>query len=399
MAKRTRWMMWTCPKCGKEKISGQLKQCPNCGANSEGKWISNPQNPTITDPTELAEAESGPNWKCGYCEALNPDGTQTCRNCGGAHEKGSTFDSGVSLGFTDERVGEVTAIHTLTPNREERVEYTTSGIPSSVDTRPSYTPPSYSGSVQNRDSPWAPRESFWERNRGIILFFIFMAIVGSVVYFLTRTQEVTATVSGFEWRRTITIQQYAWVEESNLVGCPAGSRGCDPRYEQIGSHQEEDGFNEYTTQSCDDKEVDKTCREECVSNGNGSESCDDVCEPVYENVCVEVKHKDQKYKTVPDYGYRYYFQIQRWVYSRDVRTANTDRKPLWGETNLGSVGLPEQESGRSEVYTIRYITREEEPRSYSRDVSYSEWIEYDEKATYTLVINRLNMLVEVKRVD
>lgn len=391
MAKRKVWMYWKCLTCGSGPFRGDLKHCPNCGAACTGSWYL-PEDRELVDADSLKDLGKGPNWICGSCESMNGAVAAHCTNCGAAKGAGSEFDR-VDLGYTLPGGGDIQADHTLhpvssAPTREQTAQQV--GYFTAAHDEPGGSGSKVFSTVlreqRRRSRNWRPI---------VILLAIALVIIG-LVYLATRTHETRASISSFSWSRTISIQKYDWVNRDNLTGCPAGSRNCDTRWEQVGSHQEFSHYKVYDTESCRQVPDGQTCRERCTSNGDGTADCEDICTTDYREECTTTTHRDPVYVTVPDYGNRYYYQIQEWIYSRSVTTGAADRDPFWGDPMLGSIGLPEQEAGRSERYLVHYTTIEEEPRPIDRELAYSEWVEYDGRREYILTFNSFGVLLDVQ---
>ena len=63
---------WDCDYCGADRISGEIKICPNCG-KPRGKditfYMAGPKE-YVKDPDKI---NKNPDWLCPYCNTLNPD--------------------------------------------------------------------------------------------------------------------------------------------------------------------------------------------------------------------------------------------------------------------------------------------------------------------------------------
>ena len=80
---------WDCDYCGADRISGEIKICPNCG-KPRGKdvtfYMAGPKN-YVEDPDKI---NKNPDWVCPYCQTLNPDDNKFCSACGAAREESDT---------------------------------------------------------------------------------------------------------------------------------------------------------------------------------------------------------------------------------------------------------------------------------------------------------------------
>src|SRR5258708_34283938 len=67
---------------------------------------------------------------------------------------------------------------------------------------------------------------------GIILLVIVLLTIGFLV-----KRTVTATVAGFSWKRTISLEHLVWVQENNTSSFPQGSMNQQKRRESYQSYE------------------------------------------------------------------------------------------------------------------------------------------------------------------
>lgn len=86
----TRMGRWDCTSCGTRGILGPEQACTQCGAaRPDDVRFYLPQNePAVTDPAQIAEAQAGPDWDCLHCGADNKATHKSCSQCGA--ERGSS---------------------------------------------------------------------------------------------------------------------------------------------------------------------------------------------------------------------------------------------------------------------------------------------------------------------
>ena len=202
---------WDCDYCGADRISGEIKICPNCG-KPRGKdvtfYMAGPKN-YVEDPDKI---NKNPDWVCPYCQTLNPDDNKFCSACGSAREESDTnyFES-------KEKDRE----------REEKRE---------EDRR------------KAEGTDLAARASGRSR---LPLILILLAIFGLMVFaFMPKTRKMH--VDSKTWERKVSIERYQEVRESSW-NLPDGawdvtSRVGNGYYEEI-EHQVPRYRTEYHTET------------------------------------------------------------------------------------------------------------------------------------------------------
>jgi hypothetical protein len=166
-------------------------------------------------------------------------------------------------------------------------------------------------------------------------------------------QTMPATIQFVSWQRTQSVEIYRWVDDSNQSGCPFNSRSCTNDVEKIGSHQVRTGshpVDDYSDVTVQDPDKCSTSK-----NRDGS----------FTRQCVSQSHTERRktgshpvddYKSVDDFGTVYHFQIQRWVFSRNIDTSGADLNPYWPPASaLATAPDPERFSTRSENYNVTFL--------------------------------------------
>lgn len=171
---------WRCPYCASVNRGSELA-CPGCGATRDKNvsFFLEEDAPEVTDEALLAQARSGADWLCEFCQTSNPPTRGRCGNCGA--QRGTS------------------------PSRPERDLPAASPLMS--ETRP------------------APRNR--RRGCGIVAAVLALLSLAFCVfsYFALRRTEETVTVAGFEWERGIEVEAWRAVQESAWEGeTPGGAR-------------------------------------------------------------------------------------------------------------------------------------------------------------------------------
>jgi hypothetical protein len=174
-------------------------------------------------------------------------------------------------------------------------------------------------------------------------------------FFLLRTTEATATVTGFSWERSIDIEAFKTVTEEG-PSVPANGRRLSSKNIQV-EEQVQTGTRTYV------------CGQ--VDLGNGMFEDKECQEPVYET----------RYRTETVYLY----EIDKWVHERTERAAGTDRKPYWPRANLDD---DERESDKNERY-ILLAQDDSSDKTYEVKLDEETWKRYETGEKVLLKVNAL----------
>jgi hypothetical protein len=298
---------WDCDYCGADRISGEIKICPNCG-KPRGKdvtfYMAGPKN-YVEDPDKI---NKNPDWVCPYCQTLNPDDNKFCSACGSAREESDTnyFES-------KEKDRE----------REEKRE---------EDRR------------KAEGTDLAARASGRSR---LPLILILLAIFGLMVFaFMPKTRKMH--VDSRTWERSVSIERYQEVRESswNLQdgAWDVTSRDEVYTYNHVLDHYET-RTREVSEQVLDGYDTEIEYRD--LGNGYYEEIEHQV--PRYRTEYHTETYQEPVYVDIPVFAKKYYYSIMKWLYDRDEVTSGADNEPYYAELNLPD---NERESGRSEQYWI-----------------------------------------------
>ena len=298
---------WDCDYCGADRISGEIKICPNCG-KPRGKdvtfYMAGPKN-YVEDPDKI---NKNPDWVCPYCQTLNPDDNKFCSACGSAREESDTnyFES-------KEKDRE----------REEKRE---------EDRR------------KAEGTDLAARASGRSR---LPLILILLAIFGLMVFaFMPKTRKMH--VDSKTWERKVSIERYQEVRESSW-NLPDGAWDVTSRdevytYNHVLDHYET-RTREVSEQVLDGYDTEIEYRD--LGNGYYEEIEHQV--PRYRTEYHTETYQEPVYVDIPVFAKKYYYSIMKWLYDREETTSGADSEPYYAELNLPET---ERENGRSEQYWI-----------------------------------------------
>lgn len=79
---------WTCKYCDNEH-RGDINTCPNCGhpRSSDVKFHPNPHNQYSDRQYVQDYHNSGPNWRCSYCDSMISAEKSVCPGCGHSRDQ------------------------------------------------------------------------------------------------------------------------------------------------------------------------------------------------------------------------------------------------------------------------------------------------------------------------
>ena len=298
---------WDCDYCGADRISGEIKICPNCG-KPRGKdvtfYMAGPKN-YVEDPDKI---NKNPDWVCPYCQTLNPDDNKFCSACGSAREESDTnyFESKEKDREREEK------------REEDRRKAEGTDLAARASGR-----------------CWLP------------LILILLAIFGLMVFaFMPKTRKMH--VDSKTWERKVSIERYQEVRESSW-NLPDGAWDVTSRdevytYNHVLDHYET-RTREVSEQVLDGYDTEIEYRD--LGNGYYEEIEHQV--PRYRTEYHTETYQEPVYVDIPVFAKKYYYSIMKWLYDRDEVTSGADNEPYYAELNLPD---NERESGRSEQYWI-----------------------------------------------
>lgn len=318
-------LVWRCPNCSQAN-PGPQKTCATCGApQPEGVAFENaPQGELLTDQAASEKVKKGADLHCPYCGTRNPADAKICSQCNGDLTGGKQRQAGNVVGaFNPEPAGSVTCPTCGTSNPSGNTRCSSCN-------GPLLPPPAQAAQPVPPASvtPASPR-----RKVGLAILLILLGLVCvAAIIFLTRTSEITGTVTDLAWNRTLEIEQLQPVSRSDWKeSIPADAQvgSCEQRLNRT-QDQPEGNFKEvcgtpYT-----------------VDTGTGlGEVVQDCQYEIYMDYCS--------------------YTAQDWVVVNTVEQTGQGNQPYWPDPSLTST---QRQGGRSETYTITFDT-EKGPMDYS----------------------------------
>lgn len=348
---------WDCLQCSSTGIRGDIRECPNCGKprNADTKFYM-AENIAYVPATEEKTISRNPDWLCSYCNSLNSDSLNECKGCGASktaseqnyfdlHCKQESADEKLSYDYTEEHESRFECILRWFKNSLKNIAYIVAAVTS-----------------------------------------IFLMI------FLLKTHTEEMTVSGFEWTRTIDIQQLETFDESGW-SLPSTAR---LKYSATEFKEYEDVFDHYETKTRQVQKERLIGYETYISGyrdlGNGM--FEEITEqrPVYQTYYETETYQEPIYRQEPVYATRYYYEIDRWIDKRVIRTNGNNQNPVWGNTE--TLTDKERISDKHEKYQVILINNENE--TVTTDIDFNLWNSLSYGDTVTAEVNRFGKIVSIE---
>lgn len=326
---------WDCPFCGSKGIRGDVVNCPSCGrARGEVKfYMKDYQEGEIREENERSDVEyldeaqaqtfsKNPDWYCSFCNSLNSDNAAFCSNCGASREDSESnyFE--------------------MLKKKQER-------------------------EAAQASAPAQKQKS--SRKPLIIALVVIVALVGIFMWMNGDKTASDLKVTALNWERVIDIEENRLFSESGWE-LPAGAKQTDAKkeihhYDNVLDHYENvqvqrsrqvvDHYETYYTYS---------------DNGNGTYSEQAHERPVYTTEYYTETVQQPVYRQVARYQTKYYYNIWRWVSSRQAKTSGTDHNAFWPDVNLAE---NEREGERTEDYRFTVENAKGETTTYR--LAESDW--------------------------
>lgn len=356
---------WDCKYCGTKRIRGSLRQCPNCG-KARGDditfYLDTTKNRYVPEE-QAGKINKNPDWICNYCGQLNSDDDDSCVFCGAPRtvENLNYFENKEKQKETAKPKSE-----DYTPASSSSTRDYSTGTHSSSD----YSSRDYSSEIK---LAFSGVSSFFAKTWKPMLTVLLIAVSIFSIFWLLRPKEYDITVNELSWERCINVERYQTVEESDWY-LPSDGRLLYTREEYSHSEQVLDHYETKTRQVA--KEY-ISGYETYVSGyrdlGNGYfEEITDQ-RPIYETYYETETYQEPVFRSESVYRTKYYYEIDKWLYERSVKTSGTDNSPYWGDPNLAS---DERTSTQSETYMVKGIDiKTEETISFS--LSLEDWSSLD----------------------
>jgi hypothetical protein len=350
-------LQWACPNC--EGINpGSEKTCGNCGAPQpdDVKFEQKARGELLQDGEAITKAKAGPDIHCPYCRTRNHGDAETCVQCGGDLVGGEVRKSGEVLGAFQTRAEQiVTCPRCGTENPDSAM--TCSQCGGGIHQQKEEAPTTAVTPLKTQKKKGTPALL-------IAAIVIFCCIVGALIYFLFfRSENVSGTVTGVGWERTIAIEGLVPVEYSDW-------------HDQIPS----------------DGEI-LECRQEVRSvESEPQPNAEEICGTPY-----SVDMGGGYAEVVQDCEYRVYeaycsYSVIEWAVVDTISLSGRDFDPDWPDSSLTT---DERMGSRSETYVI-YFDADDQDYTYSID-NFEQFQAFEIGSQWNLEVNAIGGVLSVER--
>lgn len=364
-------MLWDCSCCGNTKILARYKECPSCGnlRNKSDLYIYEPDNHILSqEELKLFESNKKPvNTERSYdfkpqktVETYKPKIQETVKN-----------NEPVIQKKVEEEVKD-------TENVDYFENVTNSAVKredtSSRETTPAFQYDNKDSEIESENSFVILKNFFYRHSnevRNIMLIMLATFLFAVATTFIVKAlmpKEQILTVKSVRWERNINILVEKTFRESGWT-MPYGARLL---YMNREWHHDDEVIDHYETKIVTKQKYEKVGTNVWYSYETDYDTgiAEKVAheDDVYDYVDYQTTESVPVYKKVPVYEMKYYYEIDRYVHSRDVQTSGTDHNPYWGDVDLAE---KEKEGTRKEKYVIKAYNPDGELKEYELD--YDEW--------------------------
>lgn len=353
---------WDCSYCDKRGIRGGIRECPTCGKvrDSSTKFYLNKNNMRYVSNEERKNISSGPDWFCPYCESYNSSEKTVCTGCG--HPRDSEDKDYFEIQKKNEE-------------QQQRINTESQYQPQTNNYQ------SYYGSNNTYSSNDKPSNPLRYLGIGaIIITFV------SLILFFFVPKETTFELTYIHWEYGVAVEEYRTVNESNWF-LPSDGR-LHYTQEEIYSYQQILDHYETKTRQVSEQVLDGydtvVTGHRDMGNGYFEETTSQV--PRYRTEYRTETYQEPVYIQIPIYKTKYYYEIDKWVYDRTLKTEGNTKDTYFEDyTPEGN----ERFGNKSKEYIFYGIVNEE-----NKDLQVEEyiWDKYDVGDIIPIKINRAGII-------
>jgi hypothetical protein len=343
---------WTCPICGTTGIEGPEETCPNCGSGKDKsvKYYMDPNNPIYLDDYKNV----GPDWYCSYCGNANKNDITSCVFCGAnkKEQSGNYF--------------EVTGL-------KQDCEFTENEyIEEEQKLDDSIKEPEDYGALADEtnlgsDSLFNFKKVFsWLGPVALVGLAIIAFIFLIIPIFQPKRQNLS--IEDYSWTREVRVESLQNVSENGWY-VPAGG---EVEYTRNEIHHYDDVFDHNETRTRTYNETILIGYDEVITgysdNGNGTFTELTTSVPKYQTITKTETYLEPIYIQVPVYETKYYYNIDKWLYSHSLKSKGINTNPYWNDTELEEL---EKIIDKKESYKIHTINKKGKEKTY--ELKYDIW--------------------------
>lgn len=352
---------WDCQYCGTIGNLGRYRQCQNCGrSRPEGTKFYLADDVQVTDKKLQRQALVGPDWVCEFCGTSNAADIQICGSCGAPREESSPV--------------------------QKVTDYEPGGAPTSGDMTFDKEP----------DSKEPAEEKQKSRPKIPIIAVVVAAVVGILclaigAFLIFGSSDTEAVVSGFEWERTVEIEQFQTVVEEDWQ-LPNEARLISQR-EEI--HHYDQILDHYETRQREVQEQVQVGSETYVCGqrdlGNGFFEDIECDRPIYETKTRIETFEEPIYRDEPVFQTLYTYEIDKWIVVNTETSSGNDHEPYWPRVNLSN---DEREGDTEEYYVV--VFTDSEGNIYDWETSPDDWRSFERGQQVILKLSALGTISEIE---
>jgi hypothetical protein len=391
---------WDCSYCGNKGNRGRYRNCPSCGRPRDAttKFYLIEKDNYVPE----SQVPQGPDWFCECCDSYNTFSANFCTSCGAP--KGASKDY---FQIQKEKV-----------QRQKEIENSESHQQKEA-ANPGAHQQSFWQSQSNTERPQANNDkglssyqtqtetvkndshtnhfgffSSIKEHFPIILLVVLFLLVALGITYLIIPKTVSLNVTSLTWQRDVMVEEYKTVRESDWQ-VPFGGRIVYTNQEIKGYESVFDHYEQRSVTKSERYISGYRTRTEYVDLGNGYFDERTYSEPEYDTRYWTETEDYPVYRQEPIYATKYYYDIERWVYSRTATSSGEhgEGSPYWPELNLK---INERESGKTEQYFVHGFIendKKETPQTYA--ISYDLWKTISPNSTIKVVV-QFGTIKEIK---
>lgn len=358
-------LLWDCESCGRKDVLARYRTCPSCGSPKTGtNRIGNDTESRVLSSEDRKLFTGKPDWKCEYCGRMNKSSAETCIGCGSSRSESTRNYFDIQQEERQESRQE----------KKSSVENNSGGNGGSSITQ-TITPVARPKIIEHRRQNSINKHLL---KAGLAVAAVLLMLIALVYICIPKYH--TLTVQSLSWNRSISIDIEKTFKESDWT-MPSGARLL---YTNNEIHHYDEVIDHYDTVTVT-KYRDEVVGHYYTYEDNGDGTAREIEHDKHEKVPYQVTEQEPVYKRVPVWWTKYYYEIDRYVHSRNIETQGNGHTEYWGDVELAN---KEREGKRSETYTLTAINEKGKTDNYKAD--YSLWNTLQKGDTIEVNVGFLN---------
>jgi hypothetical protein len=381
--------VWDCPTCREQCIWGEWLSCPSCRMPQPINSMYTPQLCWVIIDEDLKKSyKDGPFWLCSrslnstLCHTVNSNMDIVCSTCSGDRELYAKY-------FTATLEESIKTGKALRDEQKQEVEDAIlEGVQTSVfgDDNVPFSP-LLLNKQDTRLQKISTITSLQPFFKWIIGIFVSLIIGFAFWHQFIEAVPVTGTVVGYEWSRTINIEQQVLAQhESSTI--PDGAINPTP-FEKVVDQPEVPTGNMIPDGSETIEDLTQTISFDCSQTTGSGAAVKKTCtkHPLI-SVPKMVPETETVYKTAIWYRY----SLKEWQFVRDVKASEKNLKPFWPAYTLSENPL-ERKSTSSQNYAVFLKNNKTGKSQAIYPANEVTWKSYQKGKKYLYNTNRAGMII------